>query len=61
MEQVVVELQDGSRCEVAAGSSLGALAQRLGLTGVVAAFVDGRAHDLAAPVARSAPVPVGAF
>ena len=56
MEQVVVELQDGSRCEVAAGSSLGVLAQRLGLTGVVAAFVDGRAHDLAAPVTASARV-----
>lgn len=56
MEQIVVELQDGSRHEVAAGSSLGELAHRLGLKGVVAALVDGRAHDLTAPVAAGARV-----
>lgn len=56
MEQIVVELQDGLRHEVAAGSSLGELAHRLGLKGVVAALVDGRAHDLTAPVAAGARV-----
>lgn len=61
MGQVVVQLEDGSRHEVAAGSSLGALAQRLGLRNVVAAVVDGRTLDLAAPAPAGGRVRFVAF
>ncbi len=56
MAQIRVELPDGSRHEVAAGSSAAALAQRLGLNGVVAAIVNGRPRDLTARLDADAKV-----
>lgn len=56
MAQVTVELPGGSRHSVDAGSPLRALAERLGLTGVVAAVMDGRPRDLSAPVEADARV-----
>jgi threonyl-tRNA synthetase len=56
MAQVVVELPGGQRLAVAAGTTLGAVAQSLGLDGVVGALVDGRPRDLAAPLAADARV-----
>jgi threonyl-tRNA synthetase len=56
MAQVLVTLADGSRHEVPAGSPLRALADRFGPHGVVAARVDGRLRDLAAPLNADAHV-----
>ncbi len=56
MAQIRVELPDGSRHEVPAGSSGGAVATRLGLAGVYAAIVNGRPRDLAAPLDADARV-----
>lgn len=56
MAQVTVELPGGSRHSVDAGSPLRALAERLGLTGVVAAVMDGRPRDLSAPAEADARV-----
>ncbi|MGQ0571101.1 MAG: threonine--tRNA ligase [Armatimonadota bacterium] len=56
MEHVMVELPDGSRHSVDAGSPLRALAERLGLKEIVAAVMDGRPRDLSAPVEADARV-----
>jgi threonyl-tRNA synthetase len=48
MAQIVVELPDGSRRTVSAGRTLSAIADTLGLQGIVGALVDGRPRDLTA-------------
>ncbi len=56
MGQITVQLADGSKHDVAAGSPVFGLAERLGLRGVVAAVIDGRARDLATPLEDGARV-----
>ncbi|MDR7521095.1 MAG: threonine--tRNA ligase [Armatimonadota bacterium] len=56
MGQVIVELPDGTRHQVAAGSTLRDLAERLGVRHALAAFVDGRLRDLSAAVREDARV-----
>jgi threonyl-tRNA synthetase len=56
MERVRIQLPDGSQHEVPAGQPLAALAEQLGVVGAVAAVVDGRLLDLAAPVEADASV-----
>ncbi|MDR7520247.1 MAG: TGS domain-containing protein, partial [Armatimonadota bacterium] len=56
MGQVIVELPDGSRHQVDAGSTLRDLAERLGVRHALAAFVDGRLRDLSAAVGTDARV-----
>lgn len=56
MGQVTIELPDGSRHDVAAGTAAATLAERLGLTAVLAVVVDGRVRDLAAPIEADARV-----
>ncbi len=61
MAQVTVQLPDGSKHEVPAGSPIGALAARLGFESVVAAVIDGRPRDLATPVDADARVEFATF
>jgi threonyl-tRNA synthetase len=56
MAQVVLELPDGSKHEVSAGSPLRTVAERLGSKGALAAIVNGRLRDLSAPAAEDAHV-----
>jgi len=56
MAEISVHLPDGSDLQVPAGSPASALAERLGLRGVVAAIVNGRPRDLAAPLEPDARV-----
>ncbi len=56
MSEISVQLPDGSHQQVAAESPASALAERLGLRGVVAAVVNGRPRDLAAPLEPGARV-----
>ncbi len=56
MAEISVQLPDGSHQQVPAGSPASALAERLGLRGVVAAVVNGRPRDLAAPLEPDARV-----
>ena len=56
MAEISVQLPDGSHQLVPAGSPASALAERLGLRGVVAAVVNGRPRDLAVPLEPGARV-----
>ena len=56
MAEITVQLPDGSAQQVPAGSPASALAERLGLRGVVAAVVNGRPRDLAVPLEPGARV-----
>jgi threonyl-tRNA synthetase len=56
MAEISVQLPDGSAQQVPAGSPASALAERLGLRGVVAAVVNGRPRDLPAPLEPGARV-----
>jgi threonyl-tRNA synthetase len=56
MDRVTVELPDGSRHEVRVGTPLAALAEDVGAAGALAATIDGRLCDLAAPITEAARV-----
>ncbi len=56
MPRITVELPDGSRHEVEAGTTAAALAERLGRRDAVAVLVNGRPRDLTAPLEDGARV-----
>ncbi|MCL6552797.1 MAG: threonine--tRNA ligase [Firmicutes bacterium] len=56
MPRITVELPDGSRHEVEAGTTAAALAERLGRRDAIAVLVNGRPRDLAAPLEDGARV-----
>ncbi len=61
MAQVTIQLPDGSKHEIPAGSPIGALAGRLRLDGTVVAVIDGRPRDLATPMNADARVQFATF
>jgi threonyl-tRNA synthetase len=56
MPRITVELPDGSRHEVEAGTTAAALAERLGRRDAIAVLINGRPRDLAAPLEDGARV-----
>jgi threonyl-tRNA synthetase len=61
MSQITVHLADGSSHEVPAGTSASALAERLGLRGVIAVTIDGRPRELSSPLDPGARVAFATF